>query len=283
MRQNLKINIEPGELKIHSLSLGVGVQSSTIYLMAQTGYIAPFDVAVFVDVGYERDATYRYLRYLQTFQNKFRIDIIRPKEKLAEAATRIRVSDEGNFYMKKLLPLFTHNLTTSRVGKIPTRGCTSEFKVEVLQSHLRALAGVRYGQNWPSVVNYLGISTDEAQRMKDSRVPWAINKYPLIELGLSRRDCMDWLDANDFLIPHRSSCYFCPFQSAASWRDLMTDEPHKFEAACEFEDELNKTAKATGLRSRLSLTKRHRYLGQANFFKDMPDGFGNECEGLCGV
>ena len=39
---------------------------------------------------------------------------------------------------------------------------------------------------------WLGISTDEAIRMKPSRDRWIQNRYPLIEAGMSRRDCMDW-------------------------------------------------------------------------------------------
>ena len=39
---------------------------------------------------------------------------------------------------------------------------------------------------------WLGISTDEAIRIKDSQDRWMTNRYPLIEAGMSRRDCPDW-------------------------------------------------------------------------------------------
>ena len=38
-----------------------------------------------------------------------------------------------------------------------------------------------------------GISTDEAIRLKDSPDRWMTNRYPLIEAGMPRRDCMNWL------------------------------------------------------------------------------------------
>ena len=39
---------------------------------------------------------------------------------------------------------------------------------------------------------WLGISTDEIIRVKTSRDRWMTNRYPLIEAGMSRRDCLDW-------------------------------------------------------------------------------------------
>ena len=38
---------------------------------------------------------------------------------------------------------------------------------------------------------WLGISTDETIRMKNSRDRWIANRYPLIGAGMSRRDCLD--------------------------------------------------------------------------------------------
>ena len=38
---------------------------------------------------------------------------------------------------------------------------------------------------------WLGISTDETIRMKNSRDRWIANRYPPIEADMSRRDCLD--------------------------------------------------------------------------------------------
>ena len=46
------------------LSLGAGVQSTTLLLMAHYGDIAPFDHVIFADTGWEREATYENLRRL---------------------------------------------------------------------------------------------------------------------------------------------------------------------------------------------------------------------------
>ena len=63
-----------------------------------------------------------------------------------------------------------------------------------MRRKIRTLLGLTKGQRVPSataVELWLGISTDEAIRMKPSRDRWIQNRYPLIEAGMSRRDCMD--------------------------------------------------------------------------------------------
>jgi 3'-phosphoadenosine 5'-phosphosulfate sulfotransferase (PAPS reductase)/FAD synthetase len=46
------------------ISLGAGVQSSTMAIMAAKGDLPPVDVAIFADTGNEPKAVYTYLNYL---------------------------------------------------------------------------------------------------------------------------------------------------------------------------------------------------------------------------
>ncbi|MDD9996043.1 MAG: hypothetical protein OXS35_09940 [Dehalococcoidia bacterium] len=39
---------------------------------------------------------------------------------------------------------------------------------------------------------WLGISADEFSRARPARERWMRNRYPLIEAGMSRQDCIDW-------------------------------------------------------------------------------------------
>ena len=47
------------------ISLGAGVQSSTMSLMAAKGDLPPRDCAIFADTMYENSASYKYLKYLK--------------------------------------------------------------------------------------------------------------------------------------------------------------------------------------------------------------------------
>ena len=47
------------------ISLGAGVQSSTMAIMAAKGDFPPVDCGIFADTGYEPKAVYQYLEFLK--------------------------------------------------------------------------------------------------------------------------------------------------------------------------------------------------------------------------
>ena len=50
---------------LRCLSLGAGIQSSTVLLLACEGVIPRFDVALFADTGWEPKAVYEHLDWLE--------------------------------------------------------------------------------------------------------------------------------------------------------------------------------------------------------------------------
>ena len=71
------------------------------------------------------------------------------------------------------------------------------------------------------VEQVVGISLDEARRMRTSKERSTFLSYPLVHMGLSRHDCMNWLTRNGYPIPPKSSCVGCPFHSNREWRAVM--------------------------------------------------------------
>src|SRR3546814_8834171 len=71
-------------------------------------------------------------------------------------------------------------------------------------------------------------------RMKPSGVRFIVNRYPLIERDITRRDCEHWLAQHGYPIPPKSACVQCAFQSDAEW-SKRKDEPADFAAACAFD------------------------------------------------
>ena len=99
---------------------------------------------------------------------------------------------------------------------IGRRQCTDNYKITPIRRRIREMLGLRPRQRVPAgttVELWLGISTDEAIRMKDSRDRWMTNRYPLIEAGMSRSDCADWWKERYDRPLERSACVACPFQS----------------------------------------------------------------------
>jgi len=115
------------------------------------------------------------------------------------------------------------------------RQCTLSFKVTVI---IREISRLRKAAGKPHVTQWLGISLDEAKRMKPSRVRYITNDWPLVAKGITRQQCLAWMEKRGFPQPPRSSCAFCPYHSDAEWQRLKTEDPEGFAQAVEYDERL---------------------------------------------
>ena len=274
---------------IHILSLGAGVQSSTLALMAARGEVGPMPVAaIFADTQAEPQSVYRWLEWLE---KELPFPVYRvTKGSLTEAqlTLRKRTRTSGKPYSNSLIPAFVKNADGTQ--GIMGRGCTYDFKILQLIKKERELGGIKRGQKTIGVVSWIGISLDEVVRMKSSRVAWCKNRWPLIEKEMTRHDCMRWMSDKGYPTPPRSACVYCPFHSDNEWRRLQKEEPEEFERAVAFERNLQEIKRVSENMNGVPFLHRSlKPLDQVDFTTDQQKGqgilhgFGAECEGLCGV
>lgn len=278
---------QPPPTRFNFLSLGAGVQSSTLALMAAHGEIKPMpDAAIFADTKAEPKSVYVWLDWLE---KQLPFPVIRvSKGSLEDEALllRERVKTKGMPWARSLVPAFTLGPDGSR-GIMP-RPCTADYKVKQLIKKQREMAGIKRGQKECTATSWIGISWDEMQRMKISRYPWIQNRWPLIEKRITRRDCKDWMQRNGYPEPPRSSCVFCPYHSNAEWRRLRDDEPEEFKRALRFDEKLRDIKAQTEMKSVPYLHQSCVPLRSVDLSTDEERGqevfdFGSECEGMCGV
>lgn len=268
--------------EIHLISLGAGVQSSTMALMAAAGEITPMPyAAIFADTGAEPASVYRWLDWLE---NKLPFPVIRvcQGDGLEADALKVRQKKDGSgSWIPSAIPYFSINSDGSH-GQGP-RQCTHDFKLAPLMRQARICMSATESD---SVIWWIGISLDEAHRMKPSRVGYSKNMWPLIDKRMHRRDCLRWMRAKGFPTPPRSACVFCPYHSDSEWRRMRDEEPEEFQKAVEFERRY-RAAKASTVNFVPYLHASRVPLDQVDFSTDEDQGqqllFGNECEGLCGV
>ncbi len=140
------------------LSLGVGVQSSTLLVMADRGYLPKPDVAIFADTGDEPDEVYEYLEYLQ--ETVRTIPIIVHRERNIIDDLYAQADGRKNRYGNP--PFFTMDSKGKR-GML-RRKCTKEYKVEMVERAIRRTwLGLKPRQRIPKGVHvniWTGISTD---------------------------------------------------------------------------------------------------------------------------
>lgn len=285
---------------LNIISLGAGVQSSTMALMAGHGEITPMpDCAIFADTQAEPKAVYEWLDWLEK-QLPFPVYRVTKGDLRAESL-RMRISSKtGHAYFKFYAPTFSLNRVTGEKWMLP-RKCTTDFKLVPIEQAIRFLAKIPRGCKEIKVHSWIGISTDEASRMKPATVtkrindqslkvphPFILNRWPLIENRISRDQCKAWMKAYGYPEPPKSACFFCPYHNDAMWRDMKLNRPDEFAQAVQFERDLEiKTQAFVHLDSKEFLHSSRVPLDQVDFSTDEDRGqlnmFENECEGMCGV
>ena len=220
---------------IRSLSLGAGVQSTVLALLAERGeYGLPKpDVAIFADTGWEPESVYKHLDWLQS-QLSFKIIRVQAGN-IRDNILAGTNAENGRNYLG--FPAFLVGKDGSHSAA--RRQCTANYKVYPINRKLREMLGAKPGERVAKgkhVEIWMGISADEIYRQKPSREEWATNKFPLIELGFSRKQLHDWFQENypDRYLP-RSACIGCPYKSDGEWSWLRSNSPEEFAEAVEID------------------------------------------------
>ena len=270
-----------------SLSLGAGVQSTVLALMAERGeYGLPKpDVAVFADTGWEPPSVYEHLDWLQ---EQLSFEVVRVSAGNIKDNILRGTSPDGNNYLG--IPAFLVDANGNPA--VAARQCTSKYKIRPINRFLRERLGIAPGRRAPKNVQveiWMGISADEALRQKPSREEWATNHYPLIELGFSRAQLLQWFTEHypGRYLP-RSSCIGCPYRSDGEWKWLKANAPGSFQEAV-FVDwalrEVPVVRNAITRKGSAFLHKSRVPLSELDFESatDYDSHMAEECEGLCGI
>ena len=194
------------------INVSGGLQSTAMTLLSLLGVIDRADAGIFADTGWEREATLANIKILTEFAKDYDFPIY-----TCHGVRSVRDQALNPDYDFINMPVFTVN-ENGKKGQTK-RQCTDHYKIRPIRKKLRELYGPR-----AKFVQWIGISTDEALRMRDSDVSYIENRYPLIEIGFSRADCAEWLKKNGFTVPSKSSCIGCPFHSNKTWLNLNDQE-----------------------------------------------------------
>jgi hypothetical protein len=231
------------------ISLGLGVQSSYLYIASSLGIIERCDVAIFSDTGAELPETLEYLQYLLTWKEENNgIDILVMNEKSIIEDIK---SNKNRFTS---MPLFTLN-EKGEIGML-RRQCTSEYKIAEVNKGIRVFLGLEPRKRFPKVEVYLGISFDEFERIANPPNKWRTNVYPFIGYKttkgnsnrieseiLTRHQILKKLETMGILEPTKSACYICPFRTDYSWSLMKKNDPTTFAKAVEVDNIVRNSTK----------------------------------------
>lgn len=244
-------------------SCGGGTQSAAIAALIVSGKLPKPDVAVIADTGREASETWRY--YAQCLSPRLMevgVPLVRldPKK---WATVDLWGGSDGDI---ALMPMFTNK--DGAVGQT-RKFCSNEWKSRPVDRYIRSL-GLERGRIW------IGFSIDEMHRMRsyDPRAAWN-HEYPLIDLRMSRHDCVAMVLRMGWDAPPRSSCWMCPYRSDQEWIQLKRDSEGDFARATKLEKEVQ--AKDPNL----FLHRSCKPLGSVNFGEGQGDLLDQCGSGMC--
>ena len=268
----------PDKYDLKVLSLGAGVQSSTVLFKMIDGVIPMADVAIFADTGNEPKEVYKYLDYLKTFmQGVLPLHIVSKSNIVNDALAE---SEKGT--NKGFITMPVYGIDDAGKKSLGRRQCTNDYKIQPIHKEIRKILGVK-SLRGKSVEMIMGISTDEIQRAKKPQQQWQINYYPLLQLDMSRHDCKHYIQEKQVKQPPRSACIVCPYHSNEEWQHLKDNYPTEFKEAVAFDYAIRN--KKEGIKNYLHSS--FIPLDQVNFKKKQKiyqgSLFDDECEGICGI
>lgn len=231
-------------MKLEVLSLGAGVQSTVLALMACTGELQGLQAAIFADTGWEPARVYKHLDRVEAELDRAGIPLYR----VAKGNLRRDSVDPAHRFAS--VPYYVRNPDGS--DGMGRRQCTAEYKLAPIMRKCRELLGAaapdfRRVPRGNVVTQWIGFSTDEIHRVNDRRDNlYSEKRYPLLELGMSRKDCQRYLKKHGWGDTAKSACIGCPFHGNAQWRELRDNHPEEWADAVEF-DRLIRKGGARGL------------------------------------
>lgn len=266
-------------MHINAISFGGGVQSWAMAALAvQGGFKDAPNVAIMSDPGDEDPATWEFFD--------------RQKGWLAARGMEVHITRRED-----RLPLFEYDRQQQGATCLPVRlvdvtgdkpksvgianrTCTQAWKIVPFRRYLRHLGA-------KTATACMGISLDEAHRMKPANVQWLTHRFPLVELRLSRTDCERICLEAYGEVPPNSACLGCPMLKKAHWPALAKAHPERFAQAVQDEETVSARLASRGLRAFMSSTLKPLPMVVQQADTGQLDLFGGdfdtdaECDGVC--
>ena len=218
------------------LSCGAGMQSTALALMSCEN--AKSDKPIYPEVPVYDDVVFCDLGFEPPWVMK-QVDFISKACEWAGIHFKVIESPLYQDFMENFgerrtisIPWWTIK-DDGHKSKMP-RNCTIDYKVEMISKYVRwELLGYKKGQRLRDEDKkahemHMGFSAEEARRCKENPNPMFINKFPLVDMRLTRADNYAYIRDVWGLETKASACTFCPFHKNYFFWHLRENEPEQY-------------------------------------------------------
>lgn len=187
------------------VSYGAGTNSTALLIGLQKKEIIP-DHILFADTGGEKEATYHYIKYF----NSWLISNGMPEIETVKYKTKhgVELTLEQDVLNNQTLPAIAFGWKT----------CSQKFKIQPQEKFIKE----RYPND--TIIHLIGFDLKERRRVKENPLENHINKYPLIEWGWDRGRCIEEILSANLCLPGKSSCFYCPNMKKGEILELSNNE-----------------------------------------------------------
>jgi len=267
--------------KLKIIALGMGMQSTAMYIMSSKNILPRADYAIFADPGAEHPETYQLSEDIAKWAEKNNgIKIIKLKKSLYKDLLSSDIATKHTS-----VPAFIRN--SDGKSTIIRRECTQHYKIDVVKKKIRELHGLKPRQRMKPTELWLGISLDEIQRVKYSQQYNIENIYPLVDKRITRSDCTTFLRKHGFINVKKSACVFCPYTHDKDWKTMKVKYPQEFAKAVKIDKAIRNDLYAVNNYVKTHKTKAYLHrslkpLSEVDFKENQEELFMCE-EGYCGL
>ena len=222
------------------LSCGAGMQSSALHLMSCENALAKirgeppvwpqvpiYDISIFCDLGFEPPWVKKQVEFLANAGHSCGVPLV-----ILDSPLYTDFMENFGERRTISIPWWTIK-EDGHKSKMP-RNCTIDYKVELISKYVRwELLGYKKGQRLREEDKkahemHMGFSAEESRRCKESPKPMFVNKFPLVEMGLTRADNFAYIKDVWGLETKASACSFCPFHKNYFFKFLRENEPEQY-------------------------------------------------------
>lgn len=209
----------------HIVAFGGGVDS-TAMVIGLVNRNQPIDLILFADTGAERPETYEHIKYFSKWlkdRNYPEIIVVR-KTKDDKVVTL-----EQECLDIKALPSIAYGF----------KRCSDHYKIRPQHKFIKQWQpAIDAWDQGLKCIKYIGYDAGETRRMENAmkRVDNMYeNKYPLIEWGWEREECIEEIEKAGVKMPSKSACFFCPSSRPKEIIDLYEKHPDLIQRALKIE------------------------------------------------
>lgn len=230
------------------LSFGAGMQSTALALMACENARAAskgrppvwplvpiYDIVIFCDLGFEPPWVQKQMEF--TWQAcrtaGIRFEVLH---------THLHEDFMENFGERRTISIPWWTLRDDGHKSRMPRNCTLDYKVNEISKFIRwEVLGYRKGQrlrpeDMKTHEMHMGFSYEEKQRCKDNPNKMFVNKFPLVDMKLTRADNYAYIRDTWGLETKASACTFCPYHRNYFFQHLKEKQPKTYTKLLEVDE-----------------------------------------------